>query len=126
MEHEFEDYPPLEWEPTGRAAADGTSDIASEMVEAMAGPCWKLSAFGICVERWHNNRLTLGLYLYGVKIGQKTIHADDPCVKIKEGNDLAKVKAEICIDFGRRQVVARGEVCMLVACARFNQVIFTF
>ena len=123
MSEEFADYPRLEWTPNRDGGKTGPSDLGAEFV---SGPCWQLSAFGVCVDAWQNNRLTLGFYLAGVKIGQKTIHADDPCARIKADAGLAKVDAEICIDFGARHVIARGQICVVVACVRFNQVIFQF
>lgn len=127
MSNEFASYPALEWTHDeallAEASAEGLTDIVAELA---TGPCWKLSVFGICLESWSGGQLTLGFYLQGIKIGQKTIKVGDPCIRLRKSVGPVKVDAEVCADFTKREVVARGSVCAFGACVRFNQVIFRF
>ena len=124
MSEDFDSYPAFEIIPNKtRGVQEGSDDLSQDF---SFGPCWSVSAFGVCIEKWQNDKLTLGFYLSGIKIGQKTIDAKNPCVKLREGGDLAKVKADICADFSNRRVTAKGEVCVTFVCARFNQTIFNW
>jgi hypothetical protein len=124
-QEDFSSYPTLEVVPNDERRM--SPDVDPKLLENLhLNVCWSASVFSVCVEDWSNNRIKFGFYLAGVRVGQATVGANDPCVRLKEGGDLAKVDVEICADFSARQVVARGKVCVTLACVKFNQVIFNW
>ena len=122
---EFDQYPLIEVTPNAQRSATG--DVDPRLLEALDAPyCVQLSALHICLADWSNDRITVEFLLYGVRIAKATLKASDPCIKVREGGDLAKVKVDVCADFAKRAVTAKGEVCVTFACVKFNQVIFNW
>ena len=122
---EFDNYPAIEVKPNPERSVAG--DLDPRLLEALdVQYCVQLSALHICLADWSNDKITVEFLLYGVRIAKATLKANSPCIKVKEGNDLAKVKVEVCADFAKRRVTAKGEVCITFACAQFNQTIFNW
>lgn len=89
--------------------------------------CWDSGAgFGVCIESWSDDSLTVGIYVAGVKFATVTLSIGDPCYECNIDETGLKVRVKVCANFTDRNVSASGEVCVLGLCARFNQIIFSF
>ena len=77
-------------------------EVGGRLLEALdVQYCVQLSALHICLADWSNDKITVEFLLYGVRIAKATLKANSPCIKVKEGNDLAKVKGCIkCLKCG--------------------------
>ncbi|GHE74489.1 MULTISPECIES: hypothetical protein [Roseivirga] len=87
--------------------------------------CWSYGPLGICL-RQEADRIRAYFFIYGVKVGSATLLKTKPCVGWGYDENGIKVSIEVCADFNRRRVVARGKICLFIACAEFNQVIFNW
>jgi len=108
----------------GEEGRDIVTDNPTETYIEMEsyGVCWNVKAFKICVRKIEASRIILDVYLVNQKIGTIVLTKTKPCVKISKSllGDTARVKANICVNFTKREVRTEGRVCALFACVKFN------
>lgn len=112
-------------------AAGGTAlaapDISSEtLAELPLNVCWSVQVFKACVRKVADNRVVAELYLADVKIADAVLTLANPCYSVRESIGPARVEAEICAYFDRREVRVKGRACVSIVCARFDHRILSW
>ena len=125
MENQEQDYIIHELDTEMIKAYSGESDFVKnvEIQNQSLGLCWGIKVLDICIDSVSAEKVVLTIKLAGVKVAKITLTTKNACVKVKEnvGGDAARVDATICADFGKKEIRAKGKVCALFACAKFNQ-----
>jgi len=104
----------------GGLLLDNDADIV--LTDTPLEACWSVKVFKVCVRKIEVDRVILDVYLGGTKLGTITLTTNKPCAKVKGslGGDAGRVDAEICADFAKKEIRAKGKVCSLFVCAKFN------
>ncbi|KYG81687.1 hypothetical protein EV198_1894 [Roseivirga ehrenbergii] len=87
--------------------------------------CWSYGPLGICMKQ-EGDKIRAYFYIYGVQVGSATLLKTKPCAGWSYDKNGVKVSIEVCADFNNRRVIAKGKVCLFIACVEFNQVIFNW
>lgn len=119
----------LELDQDSSAGADFMADKGSAdqmLADVPLNVCWSAQVFKACVRKVGSNRVVAELYLADVKIADAVLTLDNPCFQVRESIGPARVEAEICALFDKREVRVKGKACVAIVCARFDHKILSW
>ncbi|TXK65106.1 hypothetical protein [Alkalisalibacterium limincola] len=108
-------------------AANG-DDVSVFLADEPLDACWSINVFKVCVKSVSAEKIVVVAYLAGSRILTATLTAEKPCVKVKKsaGGDAARINAEICANFSKKEIRTKGRVCASFVCVKFNQKILSW
>ena len=98
-----------------------------DLSEEALGVCWNFKLLQICLVKATLDKVVVDVKFATQRVGRFTLTKKKACAKTKREIILVgKMKARICANFAKKQVWAKGKVCLTGVCVSFNQRIFKY